>query len=143
MLRSLRIALVGITVCAFVGVICSSAYAGTIIKLSLGDDTPADIEFDGTTLSTIPDGDLGTTGDQNTSADFLDFLSFYPDILPPIGSFSLNGLTASGFASLFPIISPVLVIRQHPDGALGTASHRGSVHHFIQPGNRRPIVAIY
>jgi hypothetical protein len=46
----------------------------------------------------------------------LDFLSFYPDILPPIGSFSLNGLTASGFASLFPIISPVLVIQDFTGG---------------------------
>ena len=52
----------------------NTADAGTIIKLSLGNTGP-DIEYSGGVLSTVDDGIVGTPGDQNTSIDFLDFLS--------------------------------------------------------------------
>jgi hypothetical protein len=81
--------------------------------LGLGSDTPPDIEFDGTTLSTIDDGDAGTTGDQNTNVDFLDFLTSFSNILTPTASYSLNGLTPAGPAS---VIAGVLVIQDFTGG---------------------------
>ena len=86
---------------AWLGLSCGTLHAGTIIKLSLGSDAPADVEFDGTTLSTVDDTIAPTTGDQNTAIDYQDFLSGMSDILLPDASFSMNGLTTSGAASVF------------------------------------------
>ncbi len=72
------------------------ANAGTIMKLDLGSDASFDVEFDGTTFSTVNDGNALTTGDQNTDVDFGDFLSATPDILSSSASLSFNGLTRSG-----------------------------------------------
>jgi PEP-CTERM motif len=101
MLRRARIVCVGVAVAVCLGLSSSALQAGTIIKLSLGSDAPADIEFDGTTLSTVDDLIPATTGDQNTAIDYQDFLSGMSDVLLPIASFSLNGLNASGAASVF------------------------------------------
>src|SRR3989304_3036952 len=100
MRRSLRIGFSLVAICALVGMVAAPAHAGTIIKLSLGDDALFDIEFDGTTLSTVDDLIPATTGDQNTNAEFLDFLS-EPDITDGLGSFTLDGLMVDGAAAAF------------------------------------------
>jgi len=101
MLRYIRITCVGVALFAWLGSSCGTLHAGTIIKLSLGSDAPADVEFDGTTLSTVDDLIVPTTGDQNTAIDYQDFLSGMADIVLPDASFSMNGLTESGPASVF------------------------------------------
>ncbi len=115
MLRTVKFLGVCVATCALVSFVCGTSSAGTIIKLGLGSDTPADIEFDGTTLSTIDDGDAGTTGGQNTNIDFLDFLTSFPNILTPTASLDLDGLTASGPATVF---AGVLVIQNFTGGTL-------------------------
>jgi hypothetical protein len=116
MLRYVKFAGVCVAVCACVCLLCGHSHAGTIIKLSLSE-APADVVFSGANLSTIDDGDAATTGDQNTSAIFLDFLDpLEADILAPTASFSLGGLTASGFPLLVPPVSPVLVIQDFIGG---------------------------
>jgi hypothetical protein len=79
-------------------------YAGTIIKLSLGSDAAADVQFSGGSsgvFGTVDDGNAATTGDQSTAVEFGDFLSGEADIPASAGSFSLDNLTASGNASTF------------------------------------------
>lgn len=88
-------------VCALSGMLSSQASGGTILKLGLGSDPPADIEFDGITLSTVDDGNAGSLGDQNTAVEFQDFLDGFADILTPIASFTLDGLVTDGPASVF------------------------------------------
>lgn len=79
------------------------ASAGTILKLSLGDVDP-DLEYSGGVggvLSTIDDGAIPlTTGEQNTAVDFTDFLSGMTDITLPEASYTLNGVTAVGPATV-------------------------------------------
>jgi len=68
--------------------------AGTIIKLDLGGTGP-DVQYSGGTLSTVNDGNAGTTGDQNTAILFTDFLSStVPN--PTVGSYTLSGATGAG-----------------------------------------------
>ncbi|HEX5471062.1 MAG TPA: hypothetical protein VFW73_04210 [Lacipirellulaceae bacterium] len=76
-----------------------SSYAGTIIKLDLGNSDPPspDVQFSGGVLSTIDDGIGITTGEQNTAVLYTDFLSFLPPI--PGGSFTLHGATPAGPAT--------------------------------------------
>jgi hypothetical protein len=99
-------------------VLAGNAYAGTIIKLSLGVDTPADVEFSGGSsgvFGTADDGNGATTGDQNTAIEFGDFLdSSQTDVLTATASFTLDSLTASGPASTF---GP-LVIQNFTGGTL-------------------------
>ncbi len=105
MLRMMRAVLFSLMIIAVVGLLTSSANAGTIIKLDLGDVGTPDIRFDGATLSTMNDGNAGTTGAQDTDADFHDFLSSFPDVLTSTASFSISGLTPSGpAATLGPIV---------------------------------------
>ena len=81
-------ALICLTVC--------SATATTIIKLDLGGVGP-DIGMNAQgQLSTVDDGDAGTTGDQDTKIEFTDFLNSIPNIVTPPGSFTLSGLAAAG-----------------------------------------------
>ncbi|MGD9723445.1 MAG: hypothetical protein AB7O59_18710 [Pirellulales bacterium] len=116
MLRRLRSALVCAAICCCTsGMMSGAASAGTILKLGLGGDAPSDIEFDGLLLSTIDDGDGTTAGDQNTNVDFQDFLIFIPDILTPIASFTLDGLTVSGPPTVF---GGVLVFQDFAGGML-------------------------
>lgn len=95
-------AFVGVAAMAAVLFVSQIASAGTIIKLSLGATSP-DLEYDSGVFSTTSDGIGGpaSPGDQNTSVDFLDFLSDIPDIVTNIASYSLNGVTADGAAILF------------------------------------------
>jgi hypothetical protein len=91
------------------------ASAGTIIKLGLGGDPTADVEFNGTSLFTIDDLDAATTGAQDTNIDFGDFLSGETDVLPPTASFTMSGLTPSGPAT---VLGGVVVIQNFTGGSL-------------------------
>jgi hypothetical protein len=75
------------------------AQAETILKLNLGGDTAADIQYDGTNLSTISDGIGGTTGQQNTTIDFLGFLGVVTPNPMPNASFTMSNVAKSGAAN--------------------------------------------
>jgi hypothetical protein len=93
------------------------SHAGTIIKLGLGGDGAADIEFDGTTLMTVNQFDNSTAGHQNTNIEFQGFLDGLTDVVgPPPGSFTLLNLMTAGLASPFPAVNPVLVIQNFSGG---------------------------
>ena len=116
MLRTVRIALSCVAICALVGMLAAESYAGTIIKLSLGSDDPADIELVASTLSTIDDAAIPvTTGEQNTAIDYSDFLSGHVDIPLSLASFTLDGLVKSGNAQVF---MNVLVIQNFTGGSM-------------------------
>jgi hypothetical protein len=110
---------VGIVICGLVGIPVERMFAGTIIKLSLGGDSVSDIEFSGGlagVLNTEDDLDSSTTGDQNTAVEFLDFLdSVAADIITPTASFTLDGLTATGPAT---VISGSVVLQTFAGGTL-------------------------
>jgi hypothetical protein len=99
---------VTIALCALMSA-APQARAGTIIKLSLGGDAAADVEYTGGVggvLSTVDDLNAATTGNQNTAVEFLDILdSVESDILTSTASVTLDGVTASGAA--FPFGSAV------------------------------------
>jgi len=117
MVRCRRDILFCFTVCAAAFLFAGESLAGTIIKLGLGGDAAADIEFDGTTLSTVDQLDGATSGEQNTNVEFQGFLDGLMDIIgPPPASFTLSGLSAAGPASGFPTINPVLVIQDFTGG---------------------------
>ena len=119
MYRSIRMVICGVAVCALWGAMNDVAIAGTIIKLSLGGDSAADVEFSGGaagTLSTVDDGIAATTGEQNTAVEFLDFLEgVASDILTSTASFTLDGLVADGPAGVFV---GSLVLQEFTDGTL-------------------------
>jgi hypothetical protein len=98
MKRYYSAALKALLAATLICLLTQTSRAGTILKLNLGGDSSFDIDFDGTILSTVDDGDAGTTGQQNTAVDFLDFLAPIPDISTAIASFTLDGLTTSGLA---------------------------------------------
>jgi hypothetical protein len=78
------------------------ASAGTILKLSLGDTGP-DVEYTGGAggvFSTALEVDPTTLGEQNTAVDFVGDLDYLTDILTPTASYTLNGVTAMGLASV-------------------------------------------
>lgn len=118
MLRSAWFTVLVVATCATIGLLSPAAQAGTILKLSLGTDVPADIEFTGGiggTLRTVDDGVAGTTGDQNTAIDFTDFLDgSFADVLSSTASFSMNNLVATGAPTTF---GP-LVIQNFSGGTL-------------------------
>jgi hypothetical protein len=87
------------------------AEAGTIIKLSLGDDPTPDVQFNGVMYSTIDDLVAGTPGDQNTAVEFLDFLAFLPPIPTADASYTLNGVGVSG-APTTVVAGPSTVVVQ-------------------------------
>jgi PEP-CTERM motif len=84
-----------VAVATLVFFLASAANAATIIKLSLGNTGP-DVEFNGGVFSTSDDLVPGTVGNQNTAAEFLDFLNFQPDVPTPTASYTLSGVTAVG-----------------------------------------------
>ena len=77
----------------------SHAFAETILKLDLGNDTQADIQYNGAVLTTSVDSFPLTTGDQNTSVNFLGFLSSYTPNPMANASFTLSGVAKSGSAN--------------------------------------------
>ena len=93
--KQMKQALVILTL-SFVTIV--NANAANILKLDLGSST-TDIEFDGTTLSTIDDG-TATAGEQDTDINFTDFLGSLADITTDTASFTLDGVTTDGSVML-------------------------------------------
>jgi hypothetical protein len=91
----------GFAICAASVLWVGAARAGTILILNPAGDGGPDIGFNGTVLATLPDGNGATTGDQDTTIDFADFLSPLADVPTPTASFTLSGLAAVGSASVF------------------------------------------
>lgn len=118
MFRHTKLIFVPVALCAFV-IAATPCSAGTIIKLSLGGDPAADIEYTGGVggvLSTVDDLIPGTTGNQNTAVEFLDFLDpVATDILTSTASFTLDSLTATGPATVF---NGFLVLQSFAGGTL-------------------------
>ena len=85
----------GLTICSLICFATSIAQSSTIIKLNLGSVGP-DVGMNAGQLSTINDGIVTTTGDQNTGVEFTGFLDPLPDINTSAASFTLNGLSAVG-----------------------------------------------
>ncbi|HEX2475399.1 MAG TPA: hypothetical protein VHK01_11665 [Lacipirellulaceae bacterium] len=86
---------------AVIGIFTSTGQAGTILKLNPGT-VASNIEFNTGVLSTVDDGNAGTTGEQNTAVDFQGFLGAIPDIPPLNASVTLNGISRVGSATVFP-----------------------------------------
>jgi hypothetical protein len=108
-----------VAVCAL-SIASSQLYAGTIIKLTLGDDDAPDIEFSGGVggiLRTTDDSHVsGSTGDQNTAVEFLDVLdSQAADILTDTASFTLDGLLVDGPAN---VLGGFFVVQEFTGGTL-------------------------
>jgi len=115
MLSYVRKFAVGVAICTILSAAASSSFAGTIIKMTLDGSGP-DVEYTGGTFSTFDDGNGATTGDQNTAIEFLDFLdSVESDVPLPVASFALNGLLATGPATVF---NGVLVLQNFAGGIL-------------------------
>ena len=89
----------------------SNAFAVNVIKLPLGSNSGADVVFDGTTFSTISDGNAATLGDQNTRILFDGFGGALANIETEIASFSLRDVLASG-----PAVTVAGVIAQGTTG---------------------------
>jgi hypothetical protein len=90
------------------------ACAETILKLDLGNDSQADIQYDGATISTTLDIFNLTPGDQNTTVDFLGFLSSITPNPMPNASFSLSNVAKSGSATV--LVGPNLVVQEFTGG---------------------------
>ena len=105
MFRFARITPLVVATCAIIGLQGPAAQAGTILKLSLGEDVPSDITFSGgvaSVMETVDDGDAATTGDQNTAIDFTSFLEGpFADVLASTASFTMENVTASGPPTTF------------------------------------------
>jgi hypothetical protein len=118
MARYTQIILGGVAICALV-MASAQSQAGTIIKLSLGGDSAADVDFTGGIggfLGTADDSVPGTTGEQNTAVEFVDFLEgVAADIDTPTASFTLAGLTAVGPAT---VVGGSLVFQSFAGGTL-------------------------
>lgn len=89
----------GFAICVASALCAGPARAGTILFLN-PSGTP-DIGFDGINLATLPGPDGATTGDQNTTIDFQDFLSSRPDVGTPTASLTLSGVAAAGAPQVF------------------------------------------
>jgi hypothetical protein len=96
----------GVAVCVVFGEMLGSACAGTIIQLG-GSAASIGIQFDGGTLS--------TAGPQNTQADFIDFLDWYPDFPTQTASLSFEGVAPSGPADVF---GGSLIVQKFAGGTL-------------------------
>ncbi len=95
------------SVFALTFITASSAQALTIIQVSLGGTGNGfqEIEYVGSSLSTINDGNGATFGEQDTNVVFDNYLSGVADITSG-ASFTLSGISASGAPSVAgPIIS--------------------------------------
>jgi len=94
--------------------LANCASAETILKLDLGNDSQADIQYDGANLSTKSDGVVLTTGDQNTTIDFLGFLGLVAPNPMPNASFSLSNVAKSGSATV--LVGPNLIVQSFTGG---------------------------
>jgi len=81
-----------------------ATYAGTILKLNLGNIGP-DMSMVGGVLGTANDGVAATVGNQNTAIEYTDFLNPIPDVNTSIASFTLSGVTAVGSPNVTAVVS--------------------------------------
>lgn len=94
--------------------LANHAHAETILKLDLGNDSQADIQYNGSNLSTTLDSNIPpTTGDQNTTIDFLGFLGSVTPNPMANASFTLSNVAKSGAANLS---IPGLVVQSFAGG---------------------------
>jgi hypothetical protein len=103
MTRQLCAALSTIALGAVVFGTSGEVLGATILKLNLGNVSP-DIGMPAPagTISTVPDGNVGTTGDQNTDVEYTGFLDgIFADINTPTASFTTSGLQAVGPPTIF------------------------------------------
>lgn len=111
-----RMIIACVVTCAAIGPAALSTRAAIItpiIKLNLGADGNPDVQFEAGVFSTTDDGETGTTGNQNTDVEFVDFLdSVATDVLTPDASFSLNDLMVSGLSTTYNGILVVQVFTQ-------------------------------
>jgi len=105
----------GFAICVATVLSAGAVQAGTILHLDLGTDQGPDVGFNSTTLGTVPDSNVATLGDQDTAIDFSDLLGGIPDVASPSASFSLNGLTVTGTATVF---GGTLVVQEFSGGTL-------------------------
>jgi hypothetical protein len=89
----------------------------TVLKLDLGADADDDMEMTSGQFSTVNDGNGTTTGSQNTSVEFLDFLQSYGNLSG--ASFTLGGLNAMPTSTTF---FGSLVEQDFQDGTLAIYS---------------------
>ncbi len=73
----------------------SATATETVIKVPLGDGG-FDVAFDGSSFGTVSDGDLSTSGEQNTRVIFTGILDGVADIDDPNASFTLADIVLSG-----------------------------------------------
>lgn len=92
-------------VLALILVTSVSAQALTIVQVSLGGQGNGfqEIQYVGSALSTISDGNAATLGDQDTNVFFDGYLSGVADISSG-ASFSLSGILASGAPSIAGVV---------------------------------------
>jgi PEP-CTERM motif len=100
MLRTCCGVIRSIAIGAVICISVSTASAGTIIKLSPGNSA-SNIEYVSDVLSTADDENSATAGEHNTAVDFQGFLDSLDDI-PENASVTVNGITKSGSATVFP-----------------------------------------
>ncbi|MFO0788195.1 MAG: hypothetical protein U0805_01990 [Pirellulales bacterium] len=95
----LRSVLTCLSICALLG--SSAAQAETALKLGLGNTGPDLAMSAGGVIGTTSDGDVTTTGDQNTAIDYTGFLDpQLVDIITNTASFSIAGVQKTGNASV-------------------------------------------
>ena len=111
----MKVLLNGFTRAALALLLTFSASQAAIIKLDLakppGPDLGPDIVYTGAVLATPSDGNVTTTGSQDTAIVFGDFLSALP---ATTGSYSLQGLGTNGPATTVFIPGPNITIVSQP-----------------------------
>jgi hypothetical protein len=76
-------------------VLHAQLWAGTVIKLDLGNDSSNDVQLTDVELETVDDGVGANNGEQNSAVIFLDLLkNAHTDIA--FGSFTLDGVQLAG-----------------------------------------------
>lgn len=97
-------ALRGVAPAVIVAAAAASAHAGTVIKLTLDDlgqpSTDPDVGWRAGSFTTLNDAIVATTGDQNSTVDFVGDLGGLADITAG-ASFTLTGIDAAGAPMAF------------------------------------------
>lgn len=100
-----RMIIRGLWACALVFLAAALSHAATtpILTLNLSNVAAGRIGMNaGGILSTLSDGDLATTGDQNTDVSYVGPLDgLFADISTPAASFTMSNLSVSGPPTVF------------------------------------------
>jgi hypothetical protein len=108
---SLKLLILQVSLCAAFGITGAAASADPITVVSLSNSAPnMEFKHNGSSYEflTIDDGQAGTTGDQNASVDFQDFLDPLLTDIPSAASFSMSGLVTSSATQIFGPTGPLL-----------------------------------